>query len=241
MNPSHLAGTSALVTGAAGGIGRALVRGLARCGAEVCALGRTAASLETLRDGLPPGGGRLHIILGDLTDDDWVFSLGALVERLDILVHSAGFIRMAPLESASLADVDMQYRINARAPLLLTQVFLPHLRAARGQVVFINSSVGVRAKEQTGAYAASKHALKAIADTLRMEINTSGVRVLSVFPGNTATAMQERLCREQGKAFEPGAMLRPEDVAKAVIDALLLPRSAEVTDIHIRPARKSSD
>lgn len=238
MSASSLTGKTALVTGAAGGIGCAVALRLAACGASVFALGRNAVRLGSLNAHLPHATADVRAIVCDLADDEAVLSLRERFERLDILVHSAGFIRMAPLESVAIADFDRQYRVNARAPLLLTQALLPLLRAARGQIVFVNSSVGVRTKEQAGAYAASKHALKAIADTWRMEINASGVRVISVFPGNTATAMQEQLCREQGKTYDPTAMLQPEDVATAVLDALLLPANAEVTDIHIRPARK---
>lgn len=240
MDTTRFKGKSALVTGAAGGIGRALALRLAAQGAELYVLGRTGTSLEALGTELDAVGARAHMIACDLTEDDAVSSLRERLDRLDVLVHCAGFIRTAPLASVAMADFDRQYRVNARAPLLLTQALLPQLRAVRGQIVFVNSSVGVRVKEGAGAYAASKHALKAIADTLRMEINASGVRVLSVFPGNTATGMQERLCRDQGKAYEPDAMLRPDDVALAVVNALLLPESAELTDLHIRPARKPS-
>lgn len=240
MDTPRFTGKSALVTGAGGGIGRAVALRLAAEGAQVHALGRTDASLAGLRAALEAAGARARTIVCDLTQDDAVTSLPARLDRLDVLVHCAGFIRLAPLESVDLSDFDRQYRVNVRAPLLLTQVLLPRLRAARGQVVFINSSVGVRVKEGAGAYAASKHALKAIADTLRLEVNASGVRVLSLYPGNTATGMQEQLCRARGKDYEPDAMLRPDDVATAVVDALRLPESAEVTDLHIRPARKPS-
>lgn len=154
------------------------------------------------------------------------------------MIHGAGVISLAPLATVAPAEMDRHYRINVRAPLLLTQLLLPLLRASRGQIVFINSSVGVRCKELTGAYAASKHALKAVADTLRMELNASGIRVLSVYPGNTATPMQRQICKTLGKSYAPEAMLQPDDIALAVINALAVPRTAEVTDIHIRPAQK---
>lgn len=157
---------------------------------------------------------------------------------LDVLIHAAGVIALSPLATVSPAEMDRHYRINVRAPLLLTQSLLPLLRSATGQIVFINSSVGVRSKEQTGAYAASKHALKAVADTFRMELNADGIRVLSVFPGNTATPMQQQICATLGKSYAPQAMLQPDDVALAVVDALLMPRTAEITDIHLRPALK---
>jgi NADP-dependent 3-hydroxy acid dehydrogenase YdfG len=87
-------------------------------------------------------------------------------------------------------------------------------------------------------YAATKHALKAIADSLRAEVNTYGVRVLSIYPGRTATPMQAAVYKMEGKTYEPEKLMQPKDVAEVVMDALSLPRTAEVTDIHIRPMNK---
>ena len=89
-----------------------------------------------------------------------------------------------------------------------------------------------------GQYAAMKHALRALADTLREEVNRDGVRVLSVFLGRTATPMQAAVHRVESRVYEPEPLLQPADVAAVVISALSLPRTAEVTDIHIRPLRK---
>ena len=113
------------------------------------------------------------------------------------------------------------------------------LKADQGQVVFINSSSALTAKPMTAQYDSTKHALKAIADSLRGEINKHGVRVLSVYLGRTASEMQERIHRMRGKALSTGVLLQPEDVASVVVNALSLTRTAEVTDISIRPMIKS--
>jgi short-subunit dehydrogenase len=89
-----------------------------------------------------------------------------------------------------------------------------------------------------GQYAATKHALKAIADCLREEVNPKGVRVLTVYLGRTATAMQEAVHRQEGRVYRPETLLQPEDVATMVVQALMLPYTAEVTDISIRPMVK---
>jgi NAD(P)-dependent dehydrogenase (short-subunit alcohol dehydrogenase family) len=162
------------------------------------------------------------------------------VGRLDILIHCAGMIHQDPMERARIEDLDLQYATNVRAPYVLTQRLLPLLTAARGQIVFINSSVGLTAKRpEVGQYAATKHALKAIADSLREELNPKGIRVLSVYLGRTATPMQEALCRKEERVYRPEMLLQPEDVASVVIQALMLPSTAEVTDISMRPIRKS--
>ena len=114
----------------------------------------------------------------------------------------------------------------------------PLLRSSRGQIVFINSSVGLTTRPGVGQFSATQHALKAFADTLRAEVNAAGVRVLSVYPGRTATPRQEAIHRAEGRAYFPERLLQPEDVAVVVINALALNRTAEVTDIQIRPFAK---
>jgi NADP-dependent 3-hydroxy acid dehydrogenase YdfG len=146
---------------------------------------------------------------------------------------------MGPVEAAPVAALDAQLGVNLRAPYLLTQLLLPALVAAAGDVVFVNSSAGRAARGGVAAYAASKHALRALADGLRDEVNARGVRVLSVYPGRTATAGQAAIFAEEGRAYTPDLLLQPDDVAAAVAGALALPRTAEVTEIMIRPMRKT--
>lgn len=109
------------------------------------------------------------------------------------------------------------------------------LKTRRGQIVFINSIAGIYAMPHVGQYAATQHALKAVTDSLRAEVNAAGVRFLSVYPGRTATPMQEAVHEREGRVYVPERLMQPEDVAAAVLSALGLPRTAEVTDLHIRP------
>jgi NADP-dependent 3-hydroxy acid dehydrogenase YdfG len=100
----------------------------------------------------------------------------------------------------------------------------------------VNSGSGFHpARAGWVAYAASKHALRAVADGLRDEVHARGVRVISVFPGRTATPMQEEVQRYEGNDYDPERFLQPDDVAAAVLNALALPRTAEITDLHVRP------
>jgi NAD(P)-dependent dehydrogenase (short-subunit alcohol dehydrogenase family) len=157
---------------------------------------------------------------------------------VDILVHSAAAYFQEPLVTAPVEHFDIQYRTNLRAPFLLTQVLLPQLKRRPGQVVFINSSTGVAARPGVTQYAAVKHGLKGLADAFRAEINPAGVRVISVYPGQTATAMQERRYAIEGRAYRPERLIQPADVASAVVNAVGMPRTAEVTDVHVRPFLK---
>jgi len=205
-------------------------------GATVCLVGRTAESLAGVRDEL---GGRAFAFACDVGDDRQVAELADRVAAeagpTDVLIHSAAVYYQQPLETAPVAELDEQYRINLRAPYLLTQRFLPQLKERRGQVVFINSSTGVNARPGVSQYAAVKHGLKGLADALRFEVAGAGIRVISVYPGQTATAMQERRHRIEGKPYDPARLIQPADVASAVTNAVTMARTAEVTDVHIRP------
>ena len=237
-----LRGHIAVVTGAGSGVGQAIAGALAAQGATVCLVGRTLATLEATARGVNRAETLMRCYPTDLTHDGTVQALAEQLRRdwegIDILVHSAGVHAMGKLEAAPVTDLDLQYRTNVRAPYLLTQALLPLLRRQQGQVVFINSSVGLTARGQVGPYAATKHALKALADSLREEVNAEGVRVLSVYLGRTASPMQARIHATEGKTYHPEYLLQPSDVAAVVLNALCLPRTAEVTDISIRPMRK---
>jgi NAD(P)-dependent dehydrogenase (short-subunit alcohol dehydrogenase family) len=160
-------------------------------------------------------------------------------DGLDVLVHSAGVLQHGSLESLPVVKLDLQYAVNVRAPFQLTQLLLPALRARRGKVVFVNSSVGGQAREFTGSYAASKQALRTLADTLRAEENRFGVRVASIYPGRTATAMQQAVHEWEGRQMHGERLLQPEDVAYAVLTVLGAPDTAEITDLHLRPMSPS--
>jgi NAD(P)-dependent dehydrogenase (short-subunit alcohol dehydrogenase family) len=242
QEPGPLAGRIAVVTGSSGGIGRAITIALARVGVHVCALGRNPVSLAETVSAAQQYSKTTGFQVDLSVEEDLQTPLRYLEEvgTLDILIHCAGAIRQDLMEYARVQDLDLQYSTNVRAPYLLTQRLLPLLSAAGGQIVFINSSVGLVAKRpDIGQYAATKHALKAIAESLREEVNPKGIRVLSVYLGRTATAMQEALFRQEGREYHPEALLQAEDIASVIVHTLSLPPTAEITDISIRPMRKT--
>lgn len=235
-----LAGATALVTGGSSGIGLAIAASLARLGVRLALVGRDASRLHdaaTSLAGDPPA----MLLPADLEDLDSISAVAqAIGDRwgvLDVLVHSAGTVALGPIRTTAVAALDRQFRVNVRAPFALTQALLPLLEASRGQIVFVNSSAGLEARAGVGAYAASKHALKAVADSVRHEVHAAGVRVLSVYPGRTATPMQQVVSSMEGTSYSPEKCLRPDDVAAAVLAALTLPASAEIKDISMRPLR----
>jgi NAD(P)-dependent dehydrogenase (short-subunit alcohol dehydrogenase family) len=225
-------GQVALITGASGGIGSAIASALAAEGVRLFLVSRDPERLTVAGEAFR----------ADLTDDAQLRAMAARVREVfggvDLLIHSIGLFRAGPIETSPVDDLDAQYRVNLRVPYLLTQELLPSLIERQGQVVFINSGAGSHpARGSWGAYSATKHALRALADSLRDEVNRRGVRVLTVFPGRTATPMQEEVHRFEGRPYDPARFLQPEDIAASVVQALRLPRTAELTDLHIRPMR----
>jgi NADP-dependent 3-hydroxy acid dehydrogenase YdfG len=233
----------AVVTGASSGIGKAIALALAKQGAEVCLVARRRDALDAVARQAQGNGTRGHVYCVDLTSDKDIQNLQQQLQgglgRVDILILCGGAISHGTLEQAPLAEFDLMYRSNLRGHYALTQALLPLLRKQHGQIVFINSSAGLRSPASVGQFSATQHALRAVADSLRDEVNADGVRVLSVFPGRTATPRMAALFEKESRPYRPELLMQPEDVASMVVHALSLPRTAEVTDISMRPLLKS--
>jgi len=222
--------TTHLVTGAGSGIGAVLAQRLLDRGDAVVLLARSHERAEELSASYPAA----EVLAADLAWPESVESL-PLPDRLDSVVHAAGVVELGSVADLSIDDWATQLRVNLVAPAALTRVVLPALRAARGTVVFVNSGAGLVAHPGWSAYAASKHGLKALADSLRGEEADTGVRVTTVYPGRTATAMQEKVHRQEGKEYDATAWIRPETVADAILHVLDLPRDATISDLTVRP------
>jgi len=235
-----LENATALVTGASSGIGRATAKILARAKARVALVGRRQSILEELATEC---GSRVSAYPCDMTDDTQLNELAGRIRSdfsgIDILVHSSGIIKLGTTETSPVSDFDSQYAANVRAPYILTQLLLPLLRETSGQIVVVNSSI-TRAHNTAGrgSYAATQHAVHAMTNALRDEVNEFGVRVTTIFPGTTATQRQMDLHAKSGRRYDPDRMLQPEDVAEAVLFALTMGRTAEITDLYLRPMLK---
>jgi NADP-dependent 3-hydroxy acid dehydrogenase YdfG len=221
----------ALVTGASRGIGAAVAAALAPSH-DVLLGGRDPDALATAAAGLT--GARAWPV--ELTEPGAVARAVADIKRLDVLVHSAGIGPLGTVEDSPAEQWRRTFEVNVVAVAELTRLLLPALRAARGHVVCINSGAGHTARPGWGSYAASKFALRAFADALRAEEAAHGVRVTSVHPGRTDTAMQRAVVAHEGGRYDAARFLRPESVARVVLLAVTAPADADVTEVSIRPA-----
>jgi len=200
------AGERVVVTGASSGIGEACALRLARTGRQVFAGVRTGADAERLRgQGVEP-------VMLDVTDPA---SIAAAAERLEGgplhgLVNNAGIAVSMPLEFLPLAELRRQLEVNLVGQVAVTQAFLPHLREARGRIVNVGSIAGHSALPFLGAYAASKHALEAVTDALRIELQPFGIEVVIVEPGSIATPMW----RKGAAGFQRLAADLPADLGR---------------------------
>ncbi len=217
----------ALVTGASRGVGAAIARALAPTH-DLLLGGRDAEALTALSAELPRAR-PWPVELTAVTEADV-----AGIDRLDVLVHSAGTVTLGRIEHASAEVWRRTMELNVIAVAELTRLLLPALRAAGGQVVLINSGAGQRANPNWASYAASKFALRAFADALRLEEPL--LRVTSVYPGRVATDMQRGVRRQEGAAYEPDKYLSAASVARVVLAAVTAGPDAHVTDITVRPS-----
>lgn len=216
-----------LLTGAGSGIGRSLADLLHERGDELVLVARSQERAAELAERYA-GAATLVADLAEPLPDL------ALPDRLDTVVHCAGVVDVAHVGDADPGAVEAQVRVNLLAPAELTRRCLPALRAARGLVVFVNSTSGLVANPGWAGYAASKFGLRGYADALRAEEASYGVRVTSVFPSRTATPMQELVHEREGKDYDAGDWMSPETVARAVVGVVDLPRDATTTDLTLR-------
>src|SRR4051794_27909648 len=222
-----------LVTGAGSGMGAVLAERLLERGDSLVLLARSTERAHDLRSDLPDA----TVLVADLADAAAVEAVARqLPDAPDSVVHAAGVVELGPVGSLPTTAWQEQLSVNLLAPAVLTRVALPALRTARGTVVFVNSGAGLVAHPGWSAYAASKHGLRALADSLRGEEAAAGVRVTTVYPGRTATPMQEKVHRQEGKEYDASAWIRPETVADAILHVLDLPRDGTIPDITVRPA-----
>lgn len=224
-----------VVTGAGAGIGLQLARRLSDRGDTLVLPVRSEERATQVRAALEDRHRTVVVDLADLTALPAAATrLASALGSIDSLVHCAGVVDLAPVADQDLAAWQHQLDVNLTAPAVLTRALLPALRAGRGTVLFVNSTSGLVANPQWSAYAASKHGLRALADALRAEEQTHGVRVTSVHPSRTATPMQERVHEQEERPYRAEEWMSADTVAATLVHVLDLPADATITDLTIR-------
>lgn len=238
MTPGRsLAGQAAIVTGAGRGIGRAVALALAAEGAAVTLAARTRRELADVAAEVREAGGQALAVPTDVSQaeavDAMVEQTLAAAGRIDLLVTAAGAASFGPLAASKPADWDAMLAVNLRGTMLCCRAVLPAmLRQRRGTIITVASIAATRALAGCAVYAATKAGVAAFSRSLAEELRSEGVRVGVIAPGAVDTALWDAI---------PGGpdrtrMLRPEDVARAVMLMATLPPHASLEDLTLLPA-----
>lgn len=230
--------TTALVTGATSGIGRAIALALAAAGYRTLALGRNMAALDELRS-IP----NIVPLAADVADRE---AISALIDGLeiDVLVNNAGVVPpVATFADTPEAEIDATIEVNLSAALHLTHALVPGMIArGRGDVIFTGSTAAHAPGAKYAIYAASKAGIAAFATALRAELSPAGVRVTEIVPGRVETPLYKDVLDDEQRAlmYANAQAVQPEEVAAMVLAALSLPQGTTVARFDIIPTRPTT-
>jgi len=227
-----LKGTAALVTGGSRGLGAALGRKLAAAGARVVLVARHQHPLEEVVADIRAAGGEAHAIVADVADKEATHAIAgqaaALVGPIDLLINNASTLGPVPLRlllDTDCEDLEQALAVNLVGPFRLTKVVLGSMvLRGRGLVVNVTSDAAVEPYPRWGAYGASKAALEQLTRVWAAELAGTGVRVLTVDPGEMNTLMHAQAIPEA----DPATLADPTLVAVRILDALGTPPEQEI-------------
>lgn len=228
--------TTAFITGATSGIGRAIAVTLAEAGYDVYAVGRSKAALDELR----AVSSRITPIGIDVTDRD---ALEAVVADLDIdvLINNAGMIPpLGNFADMKVSDIDAALEVNLSSVILLTRMVVPQMRErGSGHILFTGSSAAHAAFPNVAVYSATKAAISGFAAALRADLSQHGIRVTEIVPGRVETQLYKDILDAKARAamYAGNVAVQPDDVARMVLALLDLPAWADVTRFDIMPTR----
>src|SRR6267142_2266710 len=233
-----LSGGVALVTGASRGIGRAIAQRLASLGASVAICGRDRVALANSAEALGKTGVRVFSAVADVTRSADVAGLvtetEAALGSITILVNNAGIGRFGPAHEKTEDEWDRVHNTNLKSVFLVSRAVVPAMiRRGQGDIINISSLAGRNTFAGGGLYCASKWAVQGLSGCMAEDLRDYGVRVSVICPGSVATEFSGRGTKDAGKA------LQPDDVAHAVAAMVTQTAGSFMSEIHLRPLRKS--
>ena len=238
------------ITGASSGIGAACARAFAAQGRALLLVARRAEKLTTLKAELEAKAGlEVHALSLDVRDRAAVEAFskqyGGLLGRVSVLVNNAGLAKgMGPLDQGHLDDWDAMIDTNLKGLLYVTHALLPLMRTrGSGHIVNLGSVAGHEVYPNGNVYCATKHAVRALTQSLRMDLNGSGIRVTEISPGMVETEFSQVRLGDPAKAkavYAGMSPLTPQDIAEAIVWRISRPARVNIQELVIYPTDQAS-
>ena len=230
-----------IVTGASSGIGRAAAKELVSKGANVVACARRYKQLQKLQNEID-NKEKIKIVETDLSKEDSILSLFSETKKnyggVDILINNAAVSHKSPLMSGDTELWREMLQVNILGLCICTREAINQMQEKNvdGHIIHISSMAAHRVPPGGGVYAATKHAVKALTESLRKELRIAGsnIRITSISPALVKTALMANYLKNEGSLFENTKVLDDQDVVSAIIYALSQPPHVQVHDILLR-------
>ena len=240
-------GKVVVITGASSGLGEAAARLLSARGATVVLGARRSDRLQSLADELSGSGGKALAVATDVTHRNQVKRLvdtaAQKFGRIDVMINNAGIMPRAPLERLTIDDWDRTIDVNIKGVLYGIAAALPHMKKQKsGHMIFVSSVAGHKIGPDFAVYAATKHAVRAIAEGFRQEVKPYNIRTTIISPGAVATELPDSVTEpdiaEKIRTYYDEIAIPAESFAQAVIFAMSQPEEVDVNEILFRPIKQ---
>jgi NADP-dependent 3-hydroxy acid dehydrogenase YdfG len=244
---NNIQGKIVVITGASSGLGEATARLLSAHGAGVVLGARRVDRLQSLAEELTVSGGKALAVATDVTHCNQVKALvDAAVQtfgRIDVMLNNAGLMQQSRLDSLKISEWDAMIDINIKGVLYGIAAALPHMKQQKsGHVINVSSVAGHKVTPLGSVYCATKHAVRAISEGLRVEVKPYNIRTTVISPGAVATELAEHITEPDAAAaiqkFYKEAAIPADSFARAVMFAMSQPEDVDINEILFRPTRQ---
>ena len=223
-----------LITGASSGLGKALSISLSKNGYHCILASRNKKELNKLSKTIKSQGNLCTTIPTDLTSKDSIdnlYSKCLKIGFIEMIIHNAGIGIFSKVAETSMDDFDRQIDVNLKAPFILCKKFIPHMKEkSKGRLVFINSVAGKHGYPYSSAYVSSKFGLRGLSESLRLELRSDNIKVISVHPGAIDTPFWNNVNAD----FPRSEMLSADSVANDIVNAIESKGNSVIEEIVIR-------
>lgn len=241
---NNIKGKVVVITGASSGMGEAAAKHLAQLGAAVVLGARRTARIEKLANEILESGGKALAIATDVTKRDQVKKLvDSAVEkfgRVDVILNNAGIMPLSPMDRLNVDEWDMMIDVNIKGVLNGIAAVLPYMKEQKfGQIINTSSVAGHKVFNGSAVYSATKYAVRALTEGLRMEVKPYNIRTTIVCPGAVKTELLEHISeadiQQANKDYVGEVGISPDSFARVVAFAISQPEDVDINEVIFRP------